>query len=153
MESWFVGRKLWAGLMLLRWLLLRLKLFCWQVKADFKQVNKILVTLLTLNKSNTLSQAAFGYLLFTPCQVIGHKVLPTHPLPRVLWIWGSVFYSQAFFTLHSFLLVLRLPWRQQFNLKVSRASCWSSKHSPSQAIASNDSNAQKKYGSRFYLCA
>ena len=28
-------------------------------------------------------------------------------LPRVLRIWESVFYSQAFFTLHSFLLVLR----------------------------------------------
>ena len=31
-------------------------------------------------------------------------------LPPVLQIWDSVFNSQAFFTLHSFLLVLRLPW-------------------------------------------
>ena len=46
-------------------------------------------------------------------------------LPWVLWIWESTFYSQAFFTLHSFLLFSRLPRGQQFNLKVSKASCWS----------------------------
>ena len=31
-------------------------------------------------------------------------------LPRVLWIWESIFYLQAFFTSHSFLLVSRFPW-------------------------------------------
>ena len=45
----------------------------------------------------------------------------------LLWalrIWESFFYSQAFFTLPSFLLVLRSPWGRQFNLNISRASCW-----------------------------
>ena len=45
-------------------------------------------------------------------------------LPRVLRIRESVFYSQAFFTLHSFLLVLRSSWGRQFNLNVSSGSCW-----------------------------
>ena len=45
-------------------------------------------------------------------------------LPRLLRIWESVFYSQAFFTLHSFVLVLKRTWDRQFNLNISRASCW-----------------------------
>ena len=61
----------------------------------------------------------------TPCHTIGHfffLLLPyylqdTMPFPwsssdfllRVLQIWKSVFYSQAFFTLHSFLLISRSP--------------------------------------------
>ena len=40
---------------------------------------------------------------------------------------------------------------RQFNLKVSRASCWSLKHSPDLAIRLSYSNPQKKYGGRFYL--
>ena len=64
----------------------------------------------------------------------------------------AYFYSQAFFTLHSFLLVLRPPRGKQFNLKISRASCWSSlKHSPSPAICWNHNNPQKGYSGRFYL--
>ena len=55
-------------------------------------------------------------------------------LPRVLRIWESIFYCQAFLSLHSFLLVLRLSWGWLFNLKVSRASCWSLKHSPGPTI-------------------
>ena len=35
--------------------------------------------------------------------------------------------------------------------KVSRASCWSSKHSPSPAMCFNHNNRQKKYAGRFYL--
>ena len=56
-------------------------------------------------------------------------------LPRVLQIWESVFYFQAFFTLHFFLLVLRDSYGRQFNLKVSRVSCWSLKRSPGSTIA------------------
>ena len=70
---------------------------------------------------------------------------------RVLRIWESVFYSQAFFTLHSFLLFLRLPWDRQFNLKASRASSWSLRHSPSSAICLNHNNPQKRYRGKFYL--
>ena len=76
--------------------------------------------------------------------------LPTL-LPRVLRIWERVFYFQAFFTLHSFLLVSRLPWGRQFNLKASRVSRWSSKHSPGPTICWNHSNPQKFYMSRLYL--
>ena len=72
-------------------------------------------------------------------------------LPWVIRIWESVFYSQGFFTLHSFLLVLRLPWCRQFNLRVNRASCWHLKQSPSSAIGLNHSNPQKRYDVRFYL--
>ena len=45
-------------------------------------------------------------------------------LPWVLRICENVFYSQAFFTLHSFLLVSRPPCGRQFNLKVSRVLSW-----------------------------
>ena len=76
---------------------------------------------------------------------------PPTLLPRVLWIWENGFYSQAFFTLHSFLLVLRPPWGSQFSLNVSRASCWSSKRSPAPTICLNHSNRQKFYIGRFYL--
>ena len=131
--------------------------------SNFEQVRiltKQVVIWMILN--NTVSQAAFGYLLLTvqhlydsgtPCYTVGHQVLPAHPVPRVLRIWESVSYSQVFFTLHSFLLVLSLPWGAQFNLKVSRTLCWSSKHSCSPAIVSNNGNPQKRYGGRFYLCA
>ena len=76
----------------------------------------------------------------TPCHSSGYLVI----LPRVLRIWGSVFYSQAFFTLHSFLLVLRPLRRRQFNLKFTRASCWFLKHSPGPTICLNHNNPQKE---------
>ena len=86
-----------------------------------------------------------------PCHTIIHQTLPTHPLLWVLKSWESVFYSQVFFTLHSLLLFSRRPWGQQFNLKVSRASYWSSKHSPALTICLNHSNPRKRYTGRFYL--
>ena len=64
-------------------------------------------------------------------------------VPRVLRIWESVFYSQALFTLRSFLLVLRPSRGRQFNRKVTRASRRSSKHSPGPAICLNHNNPQK----------
>ena len=63
----------------------------------------------------------------------------------------AFFYFQAFFTLHSFLLVSSPPQDRLFNLKVSRASCWSSKHSPGPAICLNHNNQQKRCSSGFYL--
>ena len=76
-----------------------------------------------------------------------HDTMPcqwsSSDLPRVLRIWESVFYSQAFFILHSFLLVSRPPWGRQFKLKVIRTPCWSSKHSPGPAICLNHNNPQK----------
>ena len=76
----------------------------------------------------------------TPCQAIGHFVFLLSPcylqdtmpcqwtssdfLLWVLRIWESDFNTQAFFTLHSFLLVSRPPWGRQFNLNISSVSCW-----------------------------
>ena len=83
--------------------------------------------------------------LLSPCYL--QDTMPcqwsSSDLPRVLRVWESDFYSQAFFTLHSFLLVLRPPCGRKFNLKVSSASCWSSKHSPGPAICLNHNNPQK----------
>ena len=45
------------------------------------------------------------------------------------------------------------PGSRQFNLELSRASCWSWKHSPSPAICLNHSNLQKICTGRFYLRA
>ena len=85
----------------------------------------------------------------TPCHAIGHFVFYYHHyhlqdsmpcqwlsshLLQLLRVWESVFYPQAFLT---FLLVSRPPWDRQFNLKVSRVLCWSSKHSPGPAICLN----------------
>ena len=72
-------------------------------------------------------------------------------LPRVLQIERTFFTHRGFFTLHSFLLFSRLLWGRQFNLKVSRASCWSLKHSPGPAICLNHNNSQNRYSGRFYL--
>ena len=74
------------------------------------------------------------------------------PFYRECCGFGRAFFTlRRYFTLHSFLLVLRPPWGRQFNLNVSRASCWSSKHSPSPTICLNHSNPQKFYTGRFYL--
>ena len=65
--------------------------------------------------------------------------------------------ERAFFTLRHFLpytfscCFQGFPWSRQFNLKVSRTSCWSSKHSPGTTICLNQSNLQQKYAGRFYL--
>ena len=51
--------------------------------------------------------------LLSPCYL--QDAMPcewsSSDLPRVLRIWESIFYSQVFFTLQSFLLALRLPWK------------------------------------------
>ena len=63
----------------------------------------------------------------------------------------------SFFTLRRFLPYTSSCWFQgfpgswQFNLRVSRALCWSSKHSPGPIICLNHKNPQKRYGGRFYL--
>ena len=69
---------------------------------------------------------------------------PSHPslLPPVLQIWESIFLLSGFF------YFILLP--AFFNLKISRASCWSLKHSPSPTICLNHSNPQKFYTGRFY---
>ena len=64
-------------------------------------------------------------------------------LPWELRIWESAFYSRMFFYLGLLSAFLRLPWDRQFDLKVSRASCWSSKHTTGPAICLNHSNPQK----------
>ena len=58
-------------------------------------------------------------------------------LPRVLRIWECIFYSQAFFTLHSLLLLWRLPWDCHFYLEGCRASHWGSKHRHGPSVCLN----------------
>ena len=94
----------------------------------------------------------------TPCHAIGHFVFyyhhvtyrtPCHASGHLVIYRECSGFERAFstlrrfFTLHSFLLVSRPPWGRQFNLKVSRASCWSSKHSPGPTICLNHNNLQK----------
>ena len=74
----------------------------------------------------------------TPCHANGHLVIYS----ECCGFEGACFTLRCFFTLQSFMLFSRLPWGQQFNLIVSSASCWFSKHS----------NLQMGYRGRFYLC-
>ena len=108
---------------------------------------------------NTVSQAAFGYLLLTVqrlCylwEVMPRQRSPVLPTTFYLECYG---FERAFFTSGRFLpctLSCWFPWGWQFNIKVSRASCWSVKHSPSPTICLNHSNPQKVYTGRFYLRA
>ena len=79
-------------------------------------------------------------------------VMPRHwsssGLPQVTDLRESFSLSGVFYLTLPFLLVLR---SRQFNLKVSRTSCWSSKHSPGPTIHLNHNNPQNRYGGRFYL--
>ena len=81
----------------------------------------------------------------TPCHARGHRHCPPTLYRECYGFERAFFYSQAFFTLHSFLLLSRPPWDRQFTLKGSRASCWSSKHSPGPTIVLNYSNPQEVY--------
>ena len=110
-----------------------------------------------LYAQNCLVKKLKTYLLWTS---FGETPLLTrhHATPLVTLFFGTAsatdfrnFYSQVFFILHFFLLVLRPPRGWQFNLKASRVSCWSSKHSPCPTIHLNHNNPQKGYSGRFYL--
>ena len=76
--------------------------------------------------------------------------LPTQPYYRECY--G---FERAFLTLRRFLRCTPFCCFQgflgswQFNLKASRASCWSSKHSASPTICLNHSNPQKVSTGRF----
>ena len=59
----------------------------------------------------------------------GHDAMPDVTCTSHPPFTTSAMDLRAFFTLHSFLLLSRPLWGQQFILKGSRASCWSSKHS------------------------
>ena len=82
-----------------------------------------------------------------PCHASGHLVIYRE-------CYG---FQKGFFNLRRSLpytsscWLLRFPGSPQFNIKVSRASWWSSKHSPNPTIRLNHNNPQKSYGGRFYL--
>ena len=71
---------------------------------------------------------------------IGHQLLPTWPCYR-----DCYGFERALFTLRRFLpctpscCFQGFPGRRQLNLKISRASCWSSKHGPVLTICLNHS--------------
>ena len=89
------------------------------------------------------------------CYTIGHQLLPTQPYyctccrsERECFLLSGIFFPctpsccfQGF------------PRRWQFNVQISRALCWSSKHSLDSTICLNHSNPQKIYTGRFYLRA
>ena len=56
-------------------------------------------------------------------------------LPRVLRIWESAFYSQVFFTLHSFPAFVIASLGLQFSLQGERGSHWRLKHGPSPSVS------------------
>ena len=70
---------------------------------------------------------------FTVCQVLHFCVVEL----QVLQIWKGVFYSQAFFNLHSFLLFARLACGRQFCLEGCRSSHWASKHRLGPSVCLN----------------
>ena len=75
-------------------------------------------------------------------------------LPRALWPWVGIFYSQAFFTLCSFTDILICVYQgftgsQQFFLEICRASYWFSKHRPGPSVCLVLSNPQSSYSKRF----
>ena len=102
----------------------------------------------------------------TPCHSIGHFVFlvsPCYLQDSMPCQWSSLIYHEchefekAFCTPKRFLPCTSSCWAQafpgsrQFNLKVSRISCWSSKHSPEPTIRLNHNNPQKRYGGRLCL--
>ena len=72
-------------------------------------------------------------------------------LPRVLRIWESVFYSQTFFTLHSFptfgttCFYQGFPGSRQFFLEGCRASYWGTKRRPGLSVCLNYTVFSKRY--------
>ena len=54
-----------------------------------------------------------------------------------LRIWESAFYSEAFFVLHSFLLLSNLLWGCRFFLEGFRSSHWGSKHRIGPSVCLN----------------
>ena len=152
--------------MLFKWLLTDFEQFknLVVIFAGFKQVKNLLVIFLTLSKSKApfgetpwltedhatpLVTSLFGVTMLLgmpwrmPCHACGHLV-----------IYRESYGLRERFLLSSVLnlLVSKLPWGWQFNLKVSKDSCWSLKHSPGAAICLNHSNPQKSNNDRFYLC-
>ena len=82
-----------------------------------------------------------------------------HAMPVVIW-WSTVSaidcrehfsLSDVFLTFTSSSWFQDFPGSGQFNLKVTRSSCWCSRHSHGLDIGVNDNNPQKRYGGRFYL--
>ena len=109
--------------------------------------------------SNTVSQAAFGYLLLTvqhlcyfgtSCHARGHWHFPPFPY-RECYGFERVFFTLSRFFFRPFLLLSRPPWCREFTLNCSWASCCLSKHSLGRNICLNHRNPQKRYNGRFYL--
>ena len=129
--------------------------------AVFEQVRQKKVILMTLNKSDKTSinftdfkQHSQSGLLWLPARHCATPVWLTgrHAILFVTRYFPAIIYHEcygferALFTVRGFLTCTPSCW-------FSRASCWSLKHSPGQAIASNYSNLQKRYTGKFYLCA
>ena len=87
-----------------------------------------------------------------PCHARGHRHFPPNSVYRECY--G---FERVFFTVRHFLPCTLSCCFQgshgsgHFNLNVSTALCWSSKHSPDLTICLNHSNPQKVCTGRLYL--
>ena len=107
----------------------------------------------------TIAEFLYPFYTFSPAHrrvvcdtfIFNHSVIF---LPRALWPWVGIFYSQAFFTLCSFTDILICVYQgftgsQQFFLEICRASYWFSKHRPGPSVCLVLSNPQSSYSKRF----
>ena len=88
-----------------------------------------------------------GHQVQHPCYL--QDIMPCQWSPAdllwVLQIWESVFLLSGVFHLALLSTFSRLSQDWKFNLKVSRTSCWSSKHSQSPTICLNHNNPHNIY--------
>ena len=84
------------------------------------------------------------FLIITIAMLLtGPHAMPVGHLVHLVIYRKCYRFERAFFTLRCF-----FTGSQQFNL-VSRASCWSSKHSPSQTICLNHNNPETSWSEWF----
>ena len=76
----------------------------------------------------------------TPCHAIGHQLFPTQPFAA-----NATDLRERFLLLAPIPAFSRRSWGRQFNLKVSRASCCGSKHSPGPTICLNHIALRKRF--------
>ena len=93
------------------------------------------------------------FFFVSPCYL--QNALPcqwsSSDLPKCYGFERAFFTRRYFLPYTSYCCFQGFPGSRQLNLKASRASCWSPKHSPGPTICLNHNNPQKRYSGRFYL--
>ena len=94
-----------------------------------------------------------NYMLKDPCRIrLVTEVFAKEVIYRECCGFERTFLLSGVFYLTLLTAFSRLSWGQQFNLKVSRVSCWSSKHSPRLSLCITAIHKRFICG-RFYLRA